>query len=385
MNLTKIVRERLKMLGGAQSSSNDLLKNVICESNPCEHIASGNFGAVYKGAYQEEGKDCYKRVGLKVLKLANEDYVKKNFKLTNNAKINEKIKELNDKIKTEFDNEKQINIILKNGQHIAKFYGEANFPGDKGINCLVFEYYENKNLKSYLDPDPKNLDFGKKINILTQICEGMAFIHGKKVLHRDLAARNILLDKSLNAKVADFGLAVEVEETNNNPNLIKKHTQKGLKLPIGYLSPKFYRQYINKKNQFFSIQTDLWAFGVTIWEIFTKERPGDLNRIPRPYYNKVPEGENPAKFINSKILPKETYDFFIDTFKTNNKDVNDIIKQCFEPAFNKKNNTIINRTFNDLLTYINNIKTTGGSRKKKRTLKKGGRPKKQTKTRKSRK
>ena len=374
MNLTKIIRERLKLMsGGAQPSSNNkLLENVICE-HPCEPFASGNFGMVYKGAYQEEGKDCYKHVGLKVLKLIDEDYVKRNFNILEKDKIDKKVNELNEKIKKEFDNEKQINIILKNGQHISKFYGETKFPNDPTRRCLVFEYYENKNLKSYLDPNPKNLDYNKKIKILKQICEGMVFIHGERVLHRDLAARNILLDKDLNAKVADFGLAV-IGEDDDNDNL--KHTPNKLeKLPIRYMSPKFY-----ENNKTFNIQTDLWAFGIIVWEIFTEERVD--GKIPVPY------NKDTNKDVQSLLANKnKKLDFYTDAFKPNNKTANDIIRQCFEPAFAKQNNnnTSINRTFNDLLPFIT-VSNTGGSRKKKRSLKKGGRPKrKQSKTRKSRK
>lgn len=78
--------------------------------------------------------------------------------------------------------------------------------------------------------------------------------------------------------------------------------------------------------------------------------------------------------------PKYNLKIFTNAFKTNNIRADGIINQCFEPAFDEDAQ---NRTFDDLLTYINKINITGGSRKKKRTLKKGGRPKrKQTKTRK---
>lgn len=220
MNLTKIVRVRLKMLGGAESSSNDLLKDVICVSSPCERLSSGNFGEVYKGAYQEEGKDCYKKVGLKVLSNTDENS------------------------KNEFVHEKEMALRLKGNPNVVEFYGETEFPGDKNRRCLVFEYCKHGDLKSYLDPDPTNLDFGKKIKILKQICEGMVFIHERKVLHRDLAARNILLDKNFNAKVADFGLAVEVKADD-----LTYPYKRGTNIPIRYLSPKFFKKEKEKEEE----------------------------------------------------------------------------------------------------------------------------------------
>ena len=363
MNLTKLIIERLKIMrGGAQpSSNNDLLENVICETNPCEQIGTGNFGEVYKGAYQEEGKYCYKRVGLKVLSKTDE------------------------KSKKEFEQEKKMAIILKGDLNVVNFYGEAKFPDDPTRRCLVFEYCKHGDLKKYLDPDPNKLNYDQKIKILKQICEGMEFIHKQKVLHRDLAARNILLDKDLIAKVGDFGLVVKVEN-NNNPNLNHKST-KSEKLPIRSLSPKFY-----KNNKTFNIQTDLWAFGVTIWEIFTQDRIKYNNRIeieiPVPYKDFRNKDVQQSLMNNNYKL-----NYYTKEFKTDNDIVNDIIKQCFEPAFAEQNKEedVINRNFTDLLKHIKAPyplynKSNGGSRKKKRTLKKGGRPKrKQSKTRKSRK
>jgi len=362
MNLTKIIRERLKLMsGGAQQSSNNNLI-VRCEKNPCEEIGKGNFGEVYKGAYKEnDGADCYKHVGLKVLKLANEDYVKKNFELTNTDKINKKVKKLNNKSTKEFDNEKKISLHLTGNTNVVKFYGETKFPGDINRRCLVFEYCKHGDLKKYLDPDPEILNYDQKIKILKQICEGMAFIHGQKVLHRDLAARNIFLDKDKNAKVADFGLAVKADKLTY---LYKR----GTIIPIRYMSPKFF-----ENNKTFNIQTDLWAFGIIVWEIFTDKRVD--GKIPAPY--------NVNRGVQ-KILenPKNDLVFFTNDFETNNKTANAIIRQCFEPAFD---DGVKDRTFKDLLTFIT-VPTTGGSRKKKRTLKKERRPKKQSKkTRKARK
>ena len=335
------------MSGGAQpSSNNNLLKDVRCEKNQCKEIGKGNFGMVYIGAYKENyDADCYKRVALKVL--------------SNKDKISIQ----------EFEQEKEMAKRLKGNPNVVNFYGETTFPDDPTIRCLVFEYYENGDLKKFLDPDPnpKDLDYNKKINILKQICQGMAFIHEKKVLHRDLAARNILLDKNLNAKVGDFGLAVLVE----NKNILEKENEL-TQIPIRSMSPRFY-----KNNQTFNIQTDLWAFGIIVWEIFTQDRINGIE-IPVPYNNLKNEGVN-ILLANKK----QDLKYYTDTaFKTNNDFVNGIIKQCFEPAFAKQNNnnTSINRTFTDLLEKINEgpvpiYNTTGGSRKKKRTLKKGGRPK----------
>ena len=90
----------------------------------------------------------------------------------------------------------------------------------------------------------------------------MGELHRVGVVHRDLAARNVMLDKWFQAKVGDFGLAREgneyaVEPTDDDGN------KKKLELPWKWVAPEaaIFRSF----NQ----ASDVWAFGITLWEIFT--------------------------------------------------------------------------------------------------------------------
>ena len=90
----------------------------------------------------------------------------------------------------------------------------------------------------------------------------MAELHRVGVVHRDLAARNVMLDKWFQAKVGDFGLAregnaYEVEPTDEDGN------KKKLELPWKWVAPEaaMYRK--------FDQTSDVWAFGITLWEVFT--------------------------------------------------------------------------------------------------------------------
>ncbi|XP_037512501.1 activated Cdc42 kinase-like [Rhipicephalus sanguineus] len=93
-----------------------------------------------------------------------------------------------------------------------------------------------------------------------QICDGMQYLESKRLIHRDLAARNILVFAKNKVKISDFGLSralgvgKDYYQTNFNVNL---------KLPIAWCAP----ECINFLR--FTSASDVWAFGVTLWEMFS--------------------------------------------------------------------------------------------------------------------
>ncbi|XP_035682662.1 fibroblast growth factor receptor 2-like [Branchiostoma floridae] len=86
------------------------------------------------------------------------------------------------------------------------------------------------------------------------VAKGMTFLSSKKILHRDLATRNVLVAEDKTCKVSDFGFSREGDEYERTTKT---------RLPIRWMAPEslFHRKY--------TIKTDVWAFGVLLWEIVT--------------------------------------------------------------------------------------------------------------------
>ncbi|XP_067422211.1 cytoplasmic tyrosine-protein kinase BMX [Emydura macquarii macquarii] len=129
---------------------------------------------------------------------------------------------------------------------------------------LVAEYMANGCLLSYLKNHGKELQHFQLLEICYDICEAMTFLESQQFIHRDLAARNCLVDSDLTVKVSDFGMARYVLDDLYVSSL-------GTKFPVKWSAPEVF--HYTK----FSSKSDVWAFGILMWEVFTLgKQPYDL-------------------------------------------------------------------------------------------------------------
>ncbi|GLJ53479.1 hypothetical protein SUGI_1140820 [Cryptomeria japonica] len=130
--------------------------------------------------------------------------------------------------------------------------------GDHRI--LVYECLENNSLAQALFGNTKSdiqLDWPTRHNICIGTARGLAYLHEEssvRIVHRDIKASNILLDNSLNPKIADFGMAKLFDDT-------KTHISTRVAGTIGYLAPEYaMRGHLTEK-------ADVFSFGVVALEV----------------------------------------------------------------------------------------------------------------------
>ncbi|XP_035711202.1 fibroblast growth factor receptor 3 [Folsomia candida] len=177
----------------------------------------------------------------------------------------------------------EVKVMAFVGSHtnVTQLLGVQLVDLRKGLVYVAVEYCSLGSLKEYLTKHSNELgtsgsfykfqDYVDRPNFVQplflyellrwchQVSNAMEFLGSKKIIHGDLAARNVLLDNNFVAKVSDFGLSRQMFNNYKQSVVGSWDTP----LPVAWLSIEALRHLR------FSIQPDVWAFGVFMWEVFT--------------------------------------------------------------------------------------------------------------------
>ncbi|GJN32565.1 hypothetical protein PR202_gb21079 [Eleusine coracana subsp. coracana] len=130
---------------------------------------------------------------------------------------------------------------------------------------LIYEYMHNKSLDFFIFDSVKGavLNWERRFRVIDGVAQGLLYLHKHsrvRIIHRDMKASNILLDKDLNPKISDFGMArifsSNVTEANTT-KVVGTH---------GYIAPEYASEGI------FSVKSDVFSFGVLLLEIISGKR-----------------------------------------------------------------------------------------------------------------
>ncbi|KAL9454043.1 hypothetical protein AB3S75_009613 [Citrus x aurantiifolia] len=215
------------------------IKAATNNFDPANKVGEGGFGSVYKGILSDGTVIAVKQLSSKS-RQGNREFVN------------------------------EIGMIsAQQHPNLVKLYG-CCVEGNQLL--LVYEYMKNNCLsRAIFGKDTEyrlKLDWPSRKKICIGIARGLAYLHEDsriKIVHRDIKTSNVLLDKDLNAKISDFGLAKLYEED-------KTHISTRVAGTIGYMAPEYaMRGYLTSK-------ADVYSFGVVTLEIVS----GKSNTNYRP-------------------------------------------------------------------------------------------------------
>ncbi|XP_014492060.1 calcium/calmodulin-regulated receptor-like kinase 1 [Vigna radiata var. radiata] len=153
-------------------------------------------------------------------------------------------------------------VMLLGRLHHRNLVNLVGYCAEKGQHMLVYVYMSNGSLASHLYCSDVNeaLCWDLRVNIALDVAKGLEYLHDgavPPVIHRDIKSSNILLDQSMRARVADFGLSRE--------EMVDKHA--AIRGTFGYLDP----EYISSGT--FTKKSDVYSFGVLLFEIIAGRNP----------------------------------------------------------------------------------------------------------------
>ncbi|KAJ0691329.1 putative protein kinase RLK-Pelle-LRR-I-1 family [Helianthus annuus] len=255
------------------------IKQATQNFNNDNCIGGGGFGRVYKGNLQDG--DGFKTIVAKRL----------------DSRFGQG--------EQQFLSELQILLDFKHESVI----GLVGFCDENDEKIIIYEYASKGSLDRYLND--VSLTWEKRLDICLDVARALDFLHGgvgkqAKVIHRDIKTANILLNDDWKAKLADFGLSLVsplVKETDYVIDHVCGTT--------GYLDPLY------RKSGFLTIESDIYSFGVVLFEILCGRSTFEIQKHEGHYlpdfieksFKEGKHGEVVFKQMREQIVPKSLITF----------------------------------------------------------------------------
>ena len=224
---------------GAGSSSSSLSRTRYEDIERGTILGEGGFGVVYRGKWSHID------VAVKQLKVAR----------------------LSEKALTEFRTEAELHGALRHA-NVVQLYAVCL---EAAKYCMVMELMSNGSLFNVLH-NGRELPWSLRFSIAKDIAVGLNYLHGRGILHRDLKSLNVLLDDRMRAKLCDFGLSTLKSESSSTTTAAKGKSAVGT---VQWMAPELFKRGTKK-----SELSDIYALGMTLWELASREIPfkdGDGN------------------------------------------------------------------------------------------------------------
>ncbi len=230
-----------------------------------EELGRGGMGIVYKG----EDTKLHRTVAIKVLPAAALS---------------------SDDDRARFYREARAAASLSH-PNIATVYeiDEAVPEGSKDDDLRPFiamEFIEGDTLEDRIKQGPMKLR--EAVRIASEMAEGLKAAHAKDIVHRDIKAANVMLDGDGRAKILDFGLAQTAQST--------KLTRMGSTLgTVAYMSPE------QARGEEVDARTDIWALGVTLYEMIAGTHPFGGDYEQAVIYSIMNEDPEPLTAVRTGV------------------------------------------------------------------------------------
>ncbi|KAM7531720.1 hypothetical protein LguiB_035130 [Lonicera macranthoides] len=223
------------------------LKSVTKNFSRSTKIGEGGFGSVYKGVIKSS-ENHSKKIDVAVKQLSRRGL----------------------QGHKEWVTEVDVLGVVEH-QNLVKLVGYCAEDDERGIQrLLIYEYMPNRSVEDHLSIRAEiPLPWAMRLKVAQDAARGLAYLHEEmdfQIIFRDFKSSNILLDEQWNAKLSDFGLA------RLGPPEGLTHVSTAVVGTMGYAAP----EYIQTGR--LTSKSDVWSYGVFLYELITGRRPLDRNR-----------------------------------------------------------------------------------------------------------